>query len=245
MLRAKILSLSLSLSLFVISTAWCLSAAKPASAATDLSSFSVIQYFDDPAQPGAGNWVLSAGNTAVTQTVNNDPSMFLSPFTVSNVTVDFDVYISSGDDDTWGFAWGWQDLGDWYGFQWTNNNSTTSIFKVNDGPVDPFCCSTNNETFDAATNVWPNNTLMHVNLDYTPTGSVFEVTVGGIPVSTFSFTDSVFTSGRLGFWTYSQDSVTFSNLEIVPEPSTGALTLGGLLLLHLQRRRARGSARMT
>jgi hypothetical protein len=55
---------------------------------------------------GAGSWNVSAGGASVTQTVNGQPTFFISPFNAFNLTLEGQISSGSGDDDYIGFALG-------------------------------------------------------------------------------------------------------------------------------------------
>ena len=56
-----------------------------------------------------GNWVLSAGNTSVLQTINNDPTFFVSPNVIFNTTVSGTIEMTvEEDDDFVGFVFGYE-----------------------------------------------------------------------------------------------------------------------------------------
>ena len=57
----------------------------------------------------AGNWVVTADGTSVTQTVNTNPSVFYGPFTAIGVRLEGVIRVdTSGDDDFIGFVLGFQ-----------------------------------------------------------------------------------------------------------------------------------------
>ena len=71
---------------------------------------------------GSSNWVVDPTGDFVTQTVNGNPTYFVSPNTFFNTTVEgkFEVQ-TTGDDDYIGFVFGWNEPGD---------NSTDASFNL-------------------------------------------------------------------------------------------------------------------
>ena len=59
---------------------------------------------------GAGNWTVQGGGSSVFQSINGDPTFFVSPFSQINTTIQgrFRVQESGGDDDFIGFVFGFQ-----------------------------------------------------------------------------------------------------------------------------------------
>lgn len=223
----------------VVTSLALLTVARVANAASlDLSSFSPIQYDDIFNQPSNAVWTLSLDRTAVTQSRNNEPSIFLSDFTISNATVDADFRVSSVDDDFLGFVFGYQNTGDFYVFDWDAhwNRSMMQVSVINEGTADPFGIAPVRSAFnvlDSEPVPWVNETDYHFSLDFQPGFFDIEITQGDSLIRQFSIADSTFTSGKIGFLTWSLGSVTFSNVEVsenVPEPTVLSWFGLGLLL---------------
>src|SRR5690606_29923885 len=77
----------------------------------DFSDWETVQY-QTGAQPAA-NWVISPDGLSVDQTVNADPSIFLSQATFSNGTVEGEIGSGTAP-DFMGFVFGYQDRGRFY-----------------------------------------------------------------------------------------------------------------------------------
>ncbi len=75
-------------------------------------------------QPGNGNWVVQGGGSQVHQTVNGNPSFFLTPYDLMNVHLTGLFKTTDNDDDYMGFVWsffnpmGATDTFDCYLFDW-------------------------------------------------------------------------------------------------------------------------------
>lgn len=75
-------------------------------------------------QPGNGNWVVQGGGSQVHQTVNGNPSFFLTPYDLMNVHLTGLFKTTDNDDDYMGFVWsffnplGASDTFDCYLFDW-------------------------------------------------------------------------------------------------------------------------------
>ena len=85
----------------------------------DLSPWTPLTLDFAGGQP-AGNWVLEAGNTAVKQVVNADPSFYLNNRNQTQYSIDgsWQVLETGGDDDYMGFVFGYQNSSNFYLFDW-------------------------------------------------------------------------------------------------------------------------------
>ena len=205
----------------------------------DLSSFTVNQY-DTNIQPSNAVWTLGAGNTSVTQKTNNEPSFFLGGFESVNTIIDVDFRVDSTDDDLIGFVWGYQDFGDFYNLEWrrdSNPNSTDKLrFNISStGSDDPFATwpITTFSTQVLSETGWDNRVDYHLHLIFTPGSMAFDITQGVTLIHSASINDTTYTSGKFGFYTQSQDGVTFSNLMITAVPIPPAIWLFGSGLIGL------------
>lgn len=205
----------------------------------DLSSFTINQY-DTNIQPSNATWTLGSGNTAVTQGTNNEPSFFLGGFESVNTVINVDFIVNSLDDDIIGFVWGYQNTGDFYNLQWhksSNPNQTDKLlFNISSsGANDPFANwpTTTFATQALSETGWNNATDYHLRLDFTPGVMAFDIMQGAALIHSASINDSTYTSGAFGFYTHSQDGVTFSNLTIATVPIAPAIWLFGTGLLGL------------
>ncbi len=77
-------------------------------AAVNLSSWTAESYAA-VAGFGAGNWVVAGGGSSVNQTVNGQPTMFVSDFTAQGTKVSGTIRVTTtGDDDYVGFVLGFK-----------------------------------------------------------------------------------------------------------------------------------------
>ena len=86
----------------------------------NLSSWSALT-LNFPGGQGAENWALEPGNTAVTQTINADPSFYLNKVNQTSYTMKGSWQVlpaGAGDDDYMGFAFGYQNSSKFYLFDW-------------------------------------------------------------------------------------------------------------------------------
>src|SRR5262245_53474212 len=85
----------------------CLAALPALGAPVTLSTWTTQNY-----SAGAGNWVLQPGNTSVLQTLNGDPTVFLSDQSAVGTSIQGVIRVStSSDNDFVGFVLGF-DSGD-------------------------------------------------------------------------------------------------------------------------------------
>ncbi len=200
--------------------------------------------------------------TSVIQSVEGNPSVFFLPtINAQGGTFNFTVRVNgTGDDDFFGFVIGYEvgDLGststDFLLFDWKQNTQFqssclpasvnglrgTAISRVTSAtaPLDFWCKEGGVEILakgdvrgflpwvqdvDYAFEVTFESDLLEVSID-----GLSEISLTAAQAGVASFAD-----GRFGFYTYSQDNVVFSEVEIVAPPvaSVPALSPLGLVLL--------------
>ncbi len=234
----------------------------------DLSSWSALT-LDFPGGQPAGNWVLDSGNTAVTQTVNADPSFFLNNSSQTSYTIQGTWQVgTSADDDYMGFVFGYQNSSNFYLFDWKQISQTYVGTNAAEGmTIKKFTGATANGLVDlsleelweneqnlgdmtvlamnhASTAGWADNTLYTFQLDFNVTPGQFRVRVsqGASVLWDTTVDDSTFTAGQFGFYNYSQQNVRYAGFEqeVVPEPGVLALLGSAAVLLASSRRLRRG-----
>jgi uncharacterized repeat protein (TIGR01451 family) len=202
----------------------------------NLSTFSVIQY-EDNFQPDA-NWVLSNGNTVVTQVVNADPSIFISDFVLTGDLVEGSWKVNtSSDDDFMGFVFGFQDTQHFYLFDWKQGTQNHRGFSergmtvkvVNaDSPLNGFDLwptagnGTRVQSLYHNTIPWQDFVEYGFRLEFQPGEFTITVTQGATVLASFTIQDSTYANGRFGFYNYSQDAVIYSGFTratITPIPT--------------------------
>lgn len=200
----------------------------------DLSSWSA-NTLDLSGGQTAGNWVLSAGNTTVTQTVNADPSFYLNNLNQTSYTMQGNWrVVTTGDDDFIGFAFGYQGANQTYVFDWKQNyqNAGTGYGIAQEGltvrkidapnvaalTLEDFWSSTGtaNSTILATSygsdKGWADNTLYEFLLDFRSANSDISITVkqGATTLWQTTITDSSYAAGQFGFYNFSQEQVEYS-----------------------------------
>ncbi len=190
----------------------------------DLSSWQRVQY-ELNFQPDA-NWVVSETGTSVVQRVNADASFLMSDFESSAERIEGTWRVeSNSDDDFMGFVFGYQDRGHFYLFDWKQGNQnhrgyaekgmSVKVFHADQDPIDydfwPTAGSDNVEVLYHNTIAWQNNTEYRFTLDFQP--GQFTITVSeeasGTVLDTIELFDNTYTSGKFGFYNYSQDTVRY------------------------------------
>lgn len=90
----------------------------------------------------SGNWVVNGAGTQLTQTINGQPTFFVSPQDFINVRITGTIRVNTtGDDDFVGFVFGWQPIGttgpnytlDCMLFDWKQGNQTNAGYAAQQG----------------------------------------------------------------------------------------------------------------
>jgi len=212
-----------------------------AAAPIDLSSWSALTLTYPGGQP-AGNWALEPGNTAVTQTINADPSFYRNNLNQTSYSIDGSWQVlpaGGGDDDYMGFAFGYQNSSNFYLFDWKQGTQgyvgrtategmTIKRFTgaTGDGLVDlsleefwenqvNFGDMTILATNHSSTAGWVNNVLYDFHLDFNLIPGEIHVIVkeGATVLWDQTVIDTTFTSGQFAFFNNSQQSVRYAGFE--------------------------------
>ncbi len=195
----------------------------------DLSQWSVGQY-QLQNQPNA-NWVLSESNTVATQTVNADASVLLSDFDLTNDRIDGTWRVNTrSDDDFMGFVFGYQDPEHFYLFDWKQTDQNLGGWGFADAGmsvkvVDADSPLTGRDFWNTAGAVDQVETIFHNTIrwqDYTDyeftlefnTGE-FTITVrqGDTVLESVTLQDDTYTSGKFGFYNFSQGQIRYSGFR--------------------------------
>lgn len=214
-----------------------------------------------------GIWTVAPGGGSVFQSINGEPTLFLSPDDDFHGTIMGDIAVeTTSDDDYIGFVFGFQDLNDFYLFDWKQGIQSGSSpgfvlshvtgglgsipFGDHDNPTPPI------PGYEVlATDLgegWRDNTVYTFTIGYN-SGSIVASVEGGqfsSPTNVISASGS-FESGQYGFFNHSQTDVRYSAFEEsvappvdgggeVPEPTSLAI-FGILGLIGCRRRRMKMS----
>ncbi len=202
----------------------------------NLSTWSALTVDYSGGQP-AGNWVLSADNESVTQTVNADPSFYLNNLNQTQYTMQGTWRVNTNsDDDFMGFVFGYQNSSNFYMFDWKKGSQTYSGATATEGmTVKKYEGSTGNALDDlslgqfwentsdtsdmtilaqnhGSTKGWSSSTTYDFFLDFNNTANSFDIVVkeGSNELWNVTVSDSTFTAGQFGFYNYSQSTVQYA-----------------------------------
>jgi hypothetical protein len=205
----------------------------------DLSKWKAVNYNVEE-QPYA-EWVLSEDKLSVTQTVNADPSVFVSDLDLGKTSIQGTWYVNSSDDDDFiGFVFAYQDPGHFYLFDWKGAEQESARQGMAIKIVDASFKGPDSGNLDANlpftnTDLWTTDgsegkiTLLHFEptvgwqyqkpykfqLDFQP--GVFSIIVKDGEQILFDKTleDNTYKSGKFGFYNYSQGGVVYEGFETV------------------------------
>ncbi|MAN58276.1 MAG: hypothetical protein CMC08_00390 [Flavobacteriaceae bacterium] len=180
--------------------------------------------------PSNGNWVPSPDGSNVRQTINSNPSFYVSNAEYFNTTIQGEFRVETGNDDDFiGFVMGYKSpnsgtpnneyrmiLFDWKQALQTCAAAEMRLSRIQGTSADlnnTFWCQT-----DPITNVlarsnalggWADNTTYTFQVEYGATN--ISVWVNGTQVFDV---DGSFESGRFGFYNYSQEATLYQNFSL-------------------------------
>ncbi len=188
---------------------------------------------------GNGNWTVSADGSTVYQSINGNPTFFISDFELTNSRFEGTFSTSDGDDDFMGFVFAFNDLDEdvvtldqpFYLFQWKQNNQSSGergfklIKVINPVSYDYWNAETDANATVLHTNLsvgWVRNVQYYFSLSYKPEEGEMRVIVK--PAADSLPEDYIYDSGlivdtdplgtgRVGFYNYSQAKVTYSGFS--------------------------------
>jgi len=210
-----------------------------------------------------GNWEVSLDGSSVVQTSNSNGTIFISSdsYINSKFVGTFTVETNS-DDDFIGFVFGYNNVDDFYIFDWKQKDQPITGRNILEGftlskvSIDAVPASGLNlwdhtgpginvlSTQYGAGEGWRNYITYDFILDYTDT-SIDILINGGIyeNENIFSITGLTNNAGSFGFYNLSQQTVRYTasidEAEAVPEPSTLIIFILGLIGLVFSKRKWR------
>ncbi len=206
--------------------------------AVDLRTWEAFTFPGTAGGEGAGQWNVSADGSFVEQAINADATVFLSDFNVESASIEggFRV-VDTGqgrgdgrlDDDFIGFVFAHQDEGKFYLFDWKASSQTEGgvlgrrgmsvkvvdvkspyslrDFWRTDGDGDRVTTLYRNDIG------WRNFTDYRFRLDFQPGEFLITVMQGDSVLETIEIEDSTYTSGKFGFYNFSQGQVQYQRFS--------------------------------
>jgi len=184
-----------------------------------------------------GSWTISADSSAVVQSVNDEPTFFVSPDTFENVTIRGSFSVSGGDDDYIGFVFGYQrpvgqeEFFDFYLLDWKGRaqagaeegftfSEVLGYVNVGSGTntSHPYwnhmdTTQTVLATLYGTAHGWNSGNVYDFELIYEP--NRVRISIDTTLIFDISGT---FRPGHFGFYNYSQPGVTYQNFRINEAP---------------------------
>jgi hypothetical protein len=186
---------------------------------------------------GVAKYRFENDGLVAVQTANPDPSAYVNLQTYANVVIRGTFSIeTTADDDLVGFVFGWQDPQRFYLFDWKQATQpynpcgtaqAGAALKVFAGTELPNKCEDFwNSAGSARTKVlvshtenplgWKDNGTYQFTLTWKPGDIRIEVRQGDAVVVSMVSSDATFTSGKFGFYNYSQQSVRYQGFDVQP-----------------------------
>ncbi|WP_210396132.1 hypothetical protein [Motiliproteus sediminis] len=184
---------------------------------------------------GNGNWNVAGDGNSVTQTINGNPTAFVSPNDFFNTQFQGSFSAGNdGDDDYMGFVFGFDadDTTPFFLFDWKQGQQLGSapgfyLSEVTGGlNAIPFA---NHHLSTTGYNViatslgmgWVDNIVYDFTLEYTETLIKIDIAGGafGAGQTIFNIATVGNTTGRFGFYNYSQSQVTYQGFTEAAAPS--------------------------
>lgn len=180
-----------------------------------------------------GNWTPQGGGTSVFQSVNGNPTFFVSPFDLMNVRVTGTFRTTASDDDYMGFVFcflnpmGQSDNFDTWLFDWKKGNQVSgsytgqagkSLCRVNgvipaSGYAQTFWGHQNTPAFTVHQNDFPGpGWVQNFNHSFELVLSFTRAIIYIDGQLVFDHSDC-YVPGRFGFYNYSQQNCTYSNFQ--------------------------------
>jgi hypothetical protein len=184
---------------------------------------------------GNGQWSVSEGGESVFQSINGNPTFYVSPNSVINQGIGGTIEVeTTGDDDFIGFVMGFGEDADeeFILFSWKQGNQSPAqkgfvLAKVSGGYSDIPWGHQNSQTgYEVlATNLgtgWLDRTPYDFIIEYNSDRIVVKIIGGqfGPEGEIVLDVEGNFSEGRFGFYNYSQGSVRYSGIIDDPEPLT-------------------------
>ncbi len=189
-----------------------------------------------------GNWTVAGGGTSVNQTINGDPTFYVSPDTFINVLIQGSFRVNTSfDDDYVGFVFGFNDPTgnstnyDTYLFSWKNLTQTKfTTTGINTTAQEGMTLAKVSGNISSANDIllylWGN---LNTANKYEVLGTNYSNTAGWNSFTTYTFTllytptritiaidnqvifdvPGCYERGRFGFYNYSQSDVNYSNFS--------------------------------
>jgi len=229
----------------------------------DLTAWKPVLYELTAGSQDCAKWTLSDDRQSVTQTVNADPSIYLSDRILGNTRIEGSwQVVAHNDDDLIGFVFAYHNPGQFYLFDWKGGRQDDalglceqgmSVKRVNVAYSGPAQGNLNSDVPSDGRELWPTKSPVAAVqlLDHTPTDAwkydhpyrfqldfrpgAFRIVVrdGQRVLYDEAFTDTTYSGGQFGFYNYSQGGVRYEGFTTTVIPGESGCSALTCVLLIL------------
>ena len=202
----------------------------------DTTPFVVIsnwQLFTVPGFQDKPGWSLLPGDPTTALQANNDvPSMLVANDWLQDGTLEFSLRTNGGDDDYFGFVWGFRDIEHYYRFLWDHGNChCMTIEKVDSDVPSVEAATAGITTLARIDQPWDYNIEYRVTLEVHPGSARIRISNGTSIIANIGTTDTRYAGGRYGFMNYSQGG-TYYRVRPIPSAAAPDLVVSQLSYAH-------------
>ncbi|MCX4030004.1 putative Ig domain-containing protein [Endozoicomonas sp. SM1973] len=196
----------------------------------DASKWTVLR--DKGSHGGSQSWGFEDNGTVAITYGNGAPSILLSDIELSDGVMEISLRNEGGDNDHFGFVWGFQDKSHYYRFRWDHGNGVGMDVTKIATPEPRFEGEhpTDVKLFANPKLRWEYHVDYKIILDVRPGLTHIYVAQGNRLLQAFSIPDDTYLKGRFGFYVHSQSEV-FYRARLLPREKSADLIVDSVELI--------------